>query len=161
DPLMNLSRRALLAHSAAVGIAESCLGTAFAATPATQDAPLNGLFDSLVEALLQDSPESATFLGLDKGARAALKSRLSDQSWAHIAEDHKTCAAWLEKLNRIDSRNLSPAGQVHKGVVSYALTLGRDAGAFDFGENTLASVMNEAATPYVVSQQTGTFVNAP
>src|SRR5262249_48692812 len=111
--------------------------------------------------MLEDSPESATFLGLDKGARAKLKSRLSDQSWGHLANDHKVCGAWLEKLNGVRADQLSPAAKVNQAVVAYALTLGRDAGRLDFGANTLASAMNENATPYVVSQQTGTFVTVP
>lgn len=157
--MMNLSRRKLLASSAAMGIAQSSLGTALGAP--SPDAQLGTLFDALVEVMLTDSPESATFLGLDKGARAGLKSHLSDQSWAHVAKDHTTCAAWLEKLNAIGSDQLSTAAQVNKAVVAYALTLGRDAGRFDFGSNTLSSAMNENSTPYVVSQETGAFVNVP
>ncbi|HWX89480.1 MAG TPA: DUF885 family protein, partial [Rhizomicrobium sp.] len=56
---------------------------------------------------------------------------------------------------------LSPAGRLDKDVVAYALSLGRDAGKFDFGENTLASAMNEDSSPYVVSQETGSFVGIP
>jgi len=151
----------LLGSTAALGVAESWQGSARAAPPASPDAGLNLLFDGLVEAILQDSPESATFLGLDKGKRASLKSRLSDQSWAHAADDHKTCAAWLAKLDAIKDDQLSPDYRVHRAVVSYALTLGRDGGRFDFGANTLGAVMGESASPYVVSQMTGTFVNTP
>ncbi len=159
---MNLSRRDLLANAAAMGYGASCFGgTAFAATPAPSDAALGTLFSALSDTLLKDSPETATFLGLDKGARAGVKSRLSDQSWAHVAKDHEVCAAWLGKLDAIASAQLSPAAQLDKAVVTYALTLGRDAGKFDFGGNTLASVMNENATPYVVSQETGSFVIIP
>lgn len=156
---MALSRRNLLAASAAMGLAQSPFGGALAA--AQPAGPLNSLFDALVDALLQDSPESATFLGLDKGARAGLKSRLSDQSWGHVANDHKVCAAWLGKLDAIASDGLSPDARVDKAVVAYALSLGRDAGRFDFGSNTLSSAMNENSSPYVVSQETGAFVNVP
>ena len=52
-------------------------------------------------------------------------------------------------------------GRLDKDVVAYALTLGHDAGKFDFGVNTMASAMNENATPYVVSQETGSFVAIP
>ncbi|HWM61859.1 MAG TPA: DUF885 family protein, partial [Rhizomicrobium sp.] len=121
--------------------------------------PLSTLFGALSDALLKDSPETATFLGLDKGARAGLKSQLSDQSWGHVAKDHEVCAAWLAKLDAIAPA--SPAAQLDKEVVAYALTLGRDAGKFDFGENTLASAMNEDSSPYVVSQETGSFVGIP
>src|SRR5690349_17595047 len=83
---MPLSRRTLLGSTAALGVAQCWLDSARAATPGLPNSGVNQLFDGLVEAILQDSPESATFLGLDKGKRANLKSRLSDQSWAHAAE---------------------------------------------------------------------------
>src|SRR5476649_2995067 len=158
---MNLSRRDLLASAAAIGAETCCFGGAFGAAKAPSNAAYGAICDNLADALLKDNPEGATFLGLDKGARAGLKSRLSDQSWAHVAKDHEVCAAWLGKLNAIAPAGLSPAAQVDKAVVTYALTLGRDAGKFDFGENTLASAMNEDSTPYVVSQETGSFVIVP
>jgi uncharacterized protein (DUF885 family) len=158
---MNLSRRDLLASAAAVGAQTYGFNRAFAATQASSDAAFGTICDGLADALLKDAPESATFLGLDKGARVGLKSRLSDQSWAHVAKDHEVCAAWLGKLDAIPSAQLSPAAQVDKAVVSYALNLGRDGGRFDFGENTLSASMNEVATPYVVSQETGSFVTVP
>jgi uncharacterized protein (DUF885 family) len=154
---MNLSRRDLLASAAVMGFG----GTAFAATPGPSDAALSTLFTGLSDAILQDNPESASFLGLDKGARIGLKSRLADQSWSHVGKDHEVCAAWLGKLQAIAPSQLSPAAQTDKAVVEYALTMGRDAGQFAFGNNSLMSAMNEAATPYVVSQETGSFVTVP
>ena len=46
------------------------------------DAQLNSLFDKVFAQTLQRSPELATSLGMDKGANAALKHRLTDQSAA-------------------------------------------------------------------------------
>jgi len=118
---MNLSRRNLLASAAALGAGASGFGgTAFAAAPS--DAALTTQLSALSDAMLKDSPETATFLGLDKGARAGLKSQLSDQSWAHVAKDHEVCTAWLAKLDAIAPA--SPAAQLDKEVVTYALTLG-------------------------------------
>ena len=158
---MILSRRGLLASAAAIGVETCCFGGAFGAAEVASDASFGALCNALADALLKDSPESATFLGLDKGPRADLKSRLSDQSWAHVAKDREVCAAWLVKLNAIPPDRLSPRAQIDKAVVSYALTLGLDGGRFEFGENTLLAAMNEAATPYVVSQETGSFVTVP
>ena len=155
-----MNRRELLTGAAMTGA--SCFGgVAFAASPASSDVALSSMLGALADAMLTDNPEGATFLGLDKGARAPLKSRLSDQSWAHVSGDHKVCSAWLGKLNAFPSAQLSPTAQVNKAVVSYALAMGRDGGRFDFGANTLASAMNETATPYVVSQETGSFVTVP
>ncbi|MBW8708409.1 MAG: DUF885 domain-containing protein [Alphaproteobacteria bacterium] len=156
---MSLSRRDLLAGAAAVSAQTFPFGQALAQT--SPDAAFRTTCNALADALLKDNPENATFLGLDKGARAGLKSRLSDQSWSHIAKDRDVCAAWLGKLDAIPQAQLSPAAQTDKAVVSYALTLGRDGGRFEFGANTLASAMNENATPYIVSQETGSFVSVP
>ena len=149
---MRLSRRDLLASAAAAAVA----APAWAA--GSGDAPINSLFTALSEALLTDSPETATFLSLDKGPRAALKSKLSDASWAHVSQDHVTCAAWLARLNAIPAAGLPPAAALNKAVVAYALELGRDAGRFTYGTNTLNSAMSEGSTPYVVSQESGSFV---
>jgi uncharacterized protein (DUF885 family) len=148
---MLLSRRDLLASAAATAAAG--ITPAFAA-----DTQIDGVFDALSDALLNDSPETATFLSLDKGKRAGLKSKLSDASWAHASQDHVTCAAWLAKLNAIPAAGLSSAAALNKAVVAYALELGRDAGRFPYGNNNLNSAMGEASSPYVVSQEGGSFV---
>src|SRR5476649_2569345 len=105
---MLLTRRDLLASAAATAVT----APAFAAE--SGDTRINNLFTGLSEMLLTDSPENATFLSLDKGPRAALKSRLSDASWAHVSQDHVTCAAWLNRLNAIPAAGLSPAAALNK-----------------------------------------------
>jgi uncharacterized protein (DUF885 family) len=149
---MNISRRHLLATTAAAAFVP---GVAFAAS----DAQIDALFAQLSEALLVESPEGATGLALDKGKRAALKSRLSDASWAHAAHDHVFCADWLAKLKAVPAAGLSPDAALNKAVTEYALELGRDGGRFAFGVNTLGAAMTESAGPYVVSQQSGSYVS--
>ncbi len=151
---MTLSRRDLLASAAAAALAPA---TAFAAPGG--DAQINGLFATLSEALLADSPETATGLALDKGKRAGLKARLSDASWAHVAHDQVFCTDWLGRLKAIPAAGLSPDAALNKAVTEYALELGRDGGRFAFGSNTLASAMTESSSPYVVSQQSGSYVS--
>ncbi len=158
---MQLTRRALLESAAATTLA---LGTPALAAPARvmpQDAALAATLETLSDALLTEAPEGATFLGLDKGARVALKSKLGDRSWAATQASHKMCADWIAKLNAVPSAHLSPEAALNKDVVLYALAMGRDAGRFAYGDNTLASAMNEAASPYVVSQETGNFLVVP
>ena len=46
------------------------------------DAAAGTLLAAITEELLVDYPESATQLGIDNGARAALKSKLGDRSAA-------------------------------------------------------------------------------
>jgi uncharacterized protein (DUF885 family) len=73
-----IDRRAFLATTAGAAIV--------AATPAlaqgSEDAKLRALLDRIFEEQVDESPERATSLGLDKGARAGLKARLDDYSTA-------------------------------------------------------------------------------
>ncbi len=149
---MNISRRHLLASAAAAAFVP---GTAFAAT----DTQIDALFAQLSDALLVDTPELATALALDKGKRAPLKSRLSDASWAHTGQDHVFCSDWLAKLKAVPAAGLSADAALNKAVTEYALELGRDGGRFGFGQNTLGAAMSESAGPYVVSQQSGSYVS--
>jgi uncharacterized protein (DUF885 family) len=151
---MELNRRALLGSAAASVVA---LGTPAIAAPA-QKSNFAGMLDNLSDILLARQPEGATYLGLDKGARAGLKSKLSDASWSAIEASHKMCSDWIARLDAVPAAQLSPEDALNKDVVRYALTFGRDAARFPFGDNTLSSAMSETATPYVVSQETGSFV---
>ena len=150
---MNLSRRELLASAAATAFLP---GAAFAAPG---DAAANTVFADLSEALLADSPEMATALALDKDKRAGLKARLSDASWAHVSQDHVFCTNWLARLKAVPAAGLSPDVALNKAVTEYALELGQGGGRFAFGQNTLGAAMSEAAGPYVVSQQSGSYVS--
>lgn len=160
-----LDRRHLLLTAAAAGLAagapKSSGGGHNAAHVAPGDAALNRYFDQVSEHVLATSPEGATGLGLDTGARAALKSKLSDASMAHVHEDRVWCRAGLAKLASFPDAGLSPGARLNKAVVAYAFAIGRDAAPFDYGENTLGSAMSESAGPYVVSQQGGAYSGIP
>jgi uncharacterized protein (DUF885 family) len=157
---MSLDRRSLLTAGAATALAAATSQKALAAA-APGDAALNRYFDGFCEEMLKASPEGATSLGLDTGARAALKSELSDASMAHITADRAWCRAGLAKLAGFPDATLSPQGRVNKAVLSYAFGVGRDAAPFDYGENTFVSAQSESAGPYVVSQQGGAYSSIP
>ncbi|HEY3947853.1 DUF885 domain-containing protein [Phenylobacterium sp.] len=163
---MTIDRRKLLAAGAAAGLAATSdltlAGPAAAAGKAAPgDAALNAWMNGVSEHLLVTSPEQATSYGLDTGKRAALKSKLSDSSMAHIVEDRVWCRAQLAKLAGFPDAGLSPTARINKAVVKYALEVGRDAAPFDYGENTLISSQSESAGPYVVSQQGGSYSAVP
>ena len=159
---MTLDRRHLLTAAAATGvIAAAPKPKGAAPVAASGDAPLNRYLETVADYILTNSPEAATGLGLDTGKRAALKSRLSDVSMAHIHDDRAWCRAGLAKLATFPEARLSPTARLNKAVVKYAFELGRDAAPFDYGENTLASAMSESASPYVVSQQSGAYSGLP
>ena len=127
---MSLDRRSLLLTAAAAGLAARSATAAPKAANPPGDAAINRYFDSLSNEILNRTPETATSLGLDTGARATLKSRLSDASAAHIAEDRVWCRANLARLETFPDADLSSAARLNKDVVKYAFELGRDAAPF-------------------------------
>ncbi|HEX7759278.1 MAG TPA: DUF885 family protein [Caulobacteraceae bacterium] len=155
---MNLSRRAFLLASAAAGLAPALPAVA---QTSSGDSKLDLLFDGFVDQMLSESPETATSLGLDKGARAALKSRLSDRSIAGAQKIAAETAERLRALKAFDVNGLNEKARLNYDVALYAHQLGVDGGRFVYGDNSLASAMNEGAGPYLVSQQSGAFSAVP
>jgi uncharacterized protein (DUF885 family) len=164
---MRLDRRDLLLSAGAAGLLAAARPASAQVTPAGPPAPesadqaLGRLLDDLAERMLIRNPEQATSLGLDKDARAGLKSQLSDAAWAAVVEDRAFCQAGLRALAAHPDAALSPQARIHKQVTAYALQLGADAAPFGYGDNTLASAMSESSTPYVVSQQDGAYAALP
>jgi uncharacterized protein (DUF885 family) len=155
---MTLDRRAFLLASAAAGLAPALPA---AAQTSSGDPKLDALFDGFVEQMLAESPETATSLGLDNGARAGLKRRLSDRSIGGAERLAHDTAERLKALQAFDTSGLNDQARLQRDVAVYAHELGVDGARFSYGDNTLFSAMNEAASPYVVSQQTGAFGGAP
>jgi uncharacterized protein (DUF885 family) len=153
---MSLDRRQLLLSAGAAGLAAAAPRLAFAAG-AAGDAALNARLDRLADTILNSSPEFATALGLDKGAKAGLKSQVSDSSWAAVKALNQLCRDELKALNAIPDAGLSHEARINKGVAVYALELGVEADRFGYGDNTVKTAMSESAGPYVVSQQGGTY----
>ncbi len=136
--------------------------TDIAATPAQiADPRLRVAFDEITRALLEEQPEEATFLGVDNGPRAALKTRLNDRSWAAEQRGGADCAARLARLRSIDPATLNDHDRVNYDTVIYALELGVEGARFSYGDNGLSAAMGESAGPYVVNQQSGDFNTVP
>src|SRR5687767_9658508 len=110
---MNMNRRTLV--RAAVGVALVGFAgvdpiAAASATPA--EAELAKLLQRLAEEYLQRSPEEATQYDYDKGANAALRSRLDDRSLNAVARDREAATRALADLARIDRSKLGSAAQL-------------------------------------------------
>ena len=103
--MLNLDRRQFLLGSAAAG-AFAFTGCATTA-PRTPSARARALYDEIFNAMLEASPEMATGLGLDTGARAHLKRRLSDQSRAGKMGSYRPMIEALPRLRRLDRAALS------------------------------------------------------
>ena len=80
-----LDRRQALLGATALAMSAGLAGPGRAQAPQSPKARLDALMDRFFEEGLQAQPEGATELGLDKGPRAGLKSKLEDVSTAGMA----------------------------------------------------------------------------
>ena len=111
--MLKLDRRQFLMGSAAAGALalSGCAGMA----PRSETASARALYDSIFEGMLRAAPEMATSLGLDTGARAYLKSRLSDSSPAGKMGVYRPLLDHLERLRQVDRAALQ--GQERAGSI--------------------------------------------
>ena len=151
---METNRRRFLA-TAAAGSAFASTPLRVAAQPAAEATPLLPLFDALVAAQLHRSPEGATQLGLDRGANAALRARLSDQSVAGILANKAAARSELASLEAVDRAALAPEQQVDLDCVLFTRRSAVAVGGFNYGGASYGP------SPYVVSQLSGAYQSVP
>jgi len=155
----HFSRRDLLltVMSAATVAAMPNLAAAASAAAAVKrssaDAQFFKLLGVFAEEILVLSPNTATSLGLDSGARSALKSQFADASPAGDAQWAEQVKSMLKRLAQIDRSKLSADAQIRYDTVRYAATEGVDGIGFSFGG--AASGFFGGTAPYPVSQQDG------
>ncbi|MDB5443759.1 MAG: Tat pathway signal protein, partial [Phenylobacterium sp.] len=160
-----LDRRSLLLTAGAIALAGCATAepppSAAAAPPPpaplppTAEQQLNAALDEFFNQALEDAPELASALGLDTGAHAALKSRLHDGSSAALARDKARTAEHLARLSAIDRGKLSGMAGVNYDSVFYDLK------ATDAANRRFAYGEQGASNPYVLSQITGSYQQAP
>ncbi|HEU5136761.1 MAG TPA: DUF885 family protein [Steroidobacteraceae bacterium] len=127
-----------------------------------KDAAAESLLAAITEELLVDYPESATQLGIDHGARAALKSRLADRSSSGQKAIAQRVAQRLERLKAIDVSALGSAARIDVDVVRTAHEFALEGFAFPYGDVALLnSNWSWRNAPYVVAQNTGAFLEIP
>lgn len=146
-----LNRRDLIL----AGTSAAALVPFAAVAESAEDARLAALFDGFFQEDLRRRPESATQLGLDVGANADLRSKLSDGSAAGFAAAKTLTADQLRRLDAIDRGALSATGKVNHDTVLYTRRSTAAVQAFDFGG------MGFGPSPYVVSQLTGAYQSTP
>ena len=119
------------------------------------EAKLNKLMEAFFKEGLDDSPEGVTSLGLDKGARAAAKSQLSDLSLEHLEFDKKLNASQLERLRTVDPGQLAGMARVNYDSIAFGLAVNAEA------DRRFAYGYEGGAQPYVLSQLTGSYQQVP
>ncbi len=125
---------------------------------ANTDAGARALLDDIGNSLLRLAPETATSLGIDTGARAALRSQLADRS----AEGQQRIASQLrrdlERVNALDASGLPHATRTSIGVVRSAYAAALEGFAMPYGD---VPVGGWRITPYVVIQNVGAYLDVP
>ncbi|PXA98976.1 DUF885 domain-containing protein [Nostoc sp. 3335mG] len=147
-----MDRRFFL-HSTSAVAALGLFPYAARAAASANDAALNAAFDAAFRGSLLLSPESATGLGLDKGADAGLKSRLSPRTpearRASLDQLRKSIAA----IEAIGPDGLSDQAKLDREVVLYSLK-GRTVAPEKFG-------LDSAVRPFTIFQQGGAYFSMP
>jgi uncharacterized protein (DUF885 family) len=152
-----MDRRSFLATSASlamVPLADSPAIAAALAKPGSSDAKLNQLFEQIFQDRVRHSPTLATSLGLDKGANAALKSKL-DTRPADVArrEDLARTRRALAELKAVSPASLSDPARLNREVVIYSLETQAVAPA--------RWNIDSAQRPYPIFQQGGAYFSVP
>ena len=153
-----LNRREVLQQTVIAGALAGLPAAAGALKPTAQGsaAAFSGVLDRLADTLLAARPETATQIGLDTGARAALASRLDDKSPAADARLRSQMATFRSDIAHIDRASLKPADQARYDTVLYALDSGLAGARFGYGRADF-----NGGVPYAVSQQNGAYQNVP
>ncbi len=149
-----LSRREILLAAGATAVLTGA-PRAWAASHTEEDARMRALFDRFFEEGLDDSPQGATSLGLDKGARVAAKSKLDGASLADLAQDKARTADQLRRLGAIDRAKLSEGDKPNYDAVKFGLETEAQANErFKYGSSG-------GRTTYVLSQLNGAYQSLP
>lgn len=148
-------RRLFLTAAAGAGLAASGCATSMAAQggDAALDAMLTRWFDEDIDR----SPESATNLGLDRGARAGLSSRLSDVSDAAWREDRARAIQRDRLLRDFDTGSLTRSGRINHSIAAFRAEAAATGAGFDYG----SAVSGGRMGPYLVNQMTGSYFTVP
>ena len=154
-----LKRRALLAALAAVGLVpgfQHRVAASPESLPPNEEAKkLNALFDRFVQQQLQRNPEFATSLGIDHGALAPLKYRLSDVSLAALAKDRTTNTEHLAAMKAIDRSKLHSIDTANYDTVFFLVQTAVEA------NKAFAYAGGDAHSPYQISQLSGAYHDVP
>ena len=156
-----ISRRdaiAALASTATLSLLSGCTRERAPVRSATTEADALALLEQVADNLLRLGPEGATSLGIDVGARAALRSQLSDRSAQGQQQIATQLRADLARVNAFDASGLSHATRTSVEVVRSAYATALDGFALPYGDVAVGGWRN---TPYVVIQNVGAYLDIP
>ena len=144
-----LNRRDLLATAAAF----AAIPAVAAADSAGAAADANSLYGVFADEMMKASPELATSLGLDTGAKAGLRRRLGKRSLEGRSEAKALNHAMLARLKTLDRAALKGLNAANYDAVRYGVELEEAIAArFDYGTSSV---------PYTVHQLGGAYHDLP
>jgi uncharacterized protein (DUF885 family) len=120
--------------------------------------PASALLEAITDDLLRLFPERASDLGIDTGARAALRGSLVDRSTAGQRAIADQLRRRLREIDRLDMASVAPAERVHLEVVRTSFDTALKGFAFPCGDVAVGEWRN---SPYVVIQNVGAFIDMP
>ena len=127
---------------------------AFAKVAARGDAALNAVFERIFQEQVRTSPDTATFLGLDTGVLAPLRSKLDVRPTVTArAEETARTEKFISWLEGVPEGGLSDSAKLNREVVIWDLKtsiVGPE--RFD---------ISNPQTPYEISQQDGAYFSRP
>jgi uncharacterized protein (DUF885 family) len=147
-------RRLLMTAAAGAGLAAAG-APAFAAVQ--DDAALDAMLTRWFDEDIEDSPETATNLGLDRGARAGLSSKLSDRSETAWRADRARAVERDQALRAFDQGSLSEAGRINHAIAAFRAGTAATGAGFDYG----SAIGGGRMGPYLVNQMTGAYFTVP
>ncbi len=150
---MQINRRDILLGSAAVLAAPP-----LSAATNTSDTKAEAVMNRIAEMLLNESPESATNLGIDKDARAHLKHKLGNRSVTGQREIAGSLKSAVTDLSAIDRSTLSDTMRVNIDVIQTSFESALGGFEFKYGDVAVGGWRN---APYVVVQNVGAFLDTP
>jgi uncharacterized protein (DUF885 family) len=145
------------ATAAALGLGSAALSPASAGPIENRSGAvkLNKVFDDIYNQYIDNAPTLATSLGLDKGARAPLKSKLGSATVDEDRADHKRLKANIKAIKAVGRHNLSGMDRINYDTVLWSLENSLTGyNQFQFGNWG-------SAQPYVLSQLTGSYRSTP
>ncbi|WP_369058939.1 DUF885 family protein [Caulobacter sp. 73W] len=149
-----MDRRTFLATAAASAIAAPALAQI---KGGAEDQRLHAMLDKFFYDSVDKSPTRATSLGLDKGARAHLKSELGDASLADRARRLADAKQRLVDLKTINRTALSPSAAIDYDVIAYQNEVQVTAlSRVKFGEGGSGGY-----SPYAIDQRSGAYQSVP
>jgi len=155
---MRTTRRQFLATTATLAAMPALPAFARGQAAAPGDAAAEALLSAAAEQLLENGPEGATSLGIDKGERAHLRSKLEDRSIAGKARVAEGLRKRVAELKALDPKSLSPVMRTNVDAVRTSFEVGLDGMAFPYGDVAVGGWRN---SPYVVVQNVGGYLDIP